>query len=67
MGTQDTDPRGGLRTVKSTRPWGDIHMVVRNQECSVDLTHIRPGERASPCGQRTEPNSKIPATHFMVN
>ena len=33
--------------VKSIRPWGDIHMVVRNQCCSVDLTHVRPGERAS--------------------
>lgn len=34
-------------TVKSERPWGDIHMVVRNQPCSVDLTHVRPGHRAS--------------------
>ncbi len=41
------DPRGGRPTVKSVRPWGDIHMVVRNQRCSVDLTEVRPGERAS--------------------
>jgi len=43
----DTDPRKGQATTKSERPWGDIHMVVRNQRCSVDLTHIRPGHRAS--------------------
>ena len=42
-----TDPRGEHTTVLSERPWGDIHMVVRNQACSVDLTHVRPGERAS--------------------
>jgi mannose-6-phosphate isomerase-like protein (cupin superfamily) len=42
-----TDPRRGKKTLKSERPWGDIHMVVRNQECSVDLTHVRPGHRAS--------------------
>ena len=41
------DPRGNKPTVESIRPWGDIHMVVRNQKCSVDLTHVRPGERAS--------------------
>lgn len=41
------DPRNGQKTKKSVRPWGDIHMVVRNQECSVDITHIRPGHRAS--------------------
>ena len=41
------DVRQGQKTVKSTRPWGDIHMVVRNQNCSVDLTHVKPGERAS--------------------
>jgi len=41
------DPRKGKATVKSQRPWGDIHMVVRNQTCSVDLTHVRPGERSS--------------------
>lgn len=44
---KDSDPRKGQSTVKSERPWGDIHMVVRNQRCSVDLTHIRPGHRAS--------------------
>lgn len=44
---QNQDPRGGKKTVKSVRPWGDIHMVVRNQMCSVDLTHVKPGERAS--------------------
>mgnify|MGYP001551831964 CR=1 FL=1 len=43
----DFDPRGGQTTIKSERPWGDIHMVVRNQRCSIDLTHVRPGERAS--------------------
>ena len=47
MDIQNTDPRGDKETVKSVRPWGDIHMVVRNQPCSVDLTHVRPGERAS--------------------
>jgi len=41
------DPRQGKTTIKSERPWGDIHMVVRNQPCSVDLTHVRPGHRAS--------------------
>ena len=41
------DPRNGKETIKSQRPWGDIHMVVRNQQCSVDLTHVRPGHRAS--------------------
>jgi mannose-6-phosphate isomerase-like protein (cupin superfamily) len=41
------DPRQGNETIKSERPWGDIHMVVRNQKCSVDLTHVRPGHRAS--------------------
>jgi mannose-1-phosphate guanylyltransferase/mannose-6-phosphate isomerase len=41
------DPRNGKGTIKSERPWGDIHMVVRNQKCSVDLTHVRPGHRAS--------------------
>ena len=44
---ENIDPRGGTETVKSIRPWGDIHMVVRNQKCSVDLTHVKPGERAS--------------------
>ena len=47
MDIENTDPRGDKATVKSVRPWGDIHMVVRNQNCSVDLTHVRPGERAS--------------------
>jgi mannose-6-phosphate isomerase-like protein (cupin superfamily) len=42
-----TDPRQGQKTIKSTRPWGDIYMVVRNQKCSVDLTEVKPGERAS--------------------
>ncbi|MCP4263190.1 MAG: hypothetical protein GY774_37630 [Planctomycetes bacterium] len=41
------DPREGKQTIKSERPWGDVYMVVRNQECSVDLTFVRPGERAS--------------------
>ena len=49
MTTEDIerDPRGKKGTLKSIRPWGDIHMVVRNQHCSVDLTHVCPGERAS--------------------
>jgi len=47
MDIQNTDPRGGKPTVHSVRPWGDIYMVVRNQPCSVDLTHVKPGERAS--------------------
>ncbi len=42
-----SDPRNGRNTIKSVRPWGDIHMVVRNQECSVDLTHVKPGSRSS--------------------
>ena len=42
-----TDPREGQQTIHSQRPWGDIHMVVRNQNCSVDLTKVKPGERAS--------------------
>ena len=41
------DTREGRETVHSVRPWGDIHMVVRNQPCSVDLTHVKPGGRAS--------------------
>lgn len=41
------DPRNGKETIKSVRPWGDIYMVVRNQKCSVDLTRVRPGQRAS--------------------
>jgi mannose-6-phosphate isomerase-like protein (cupin superfamily) len=41
------DPRNGRATIVSARPWGDIHMVVRNQRCSVDLTHVKPGHRAS--------------------
>jgi mannose-6-phosphate isomerase-like protein (cupin superfamily) len=47
MNTSDADPRHGKQTIKSERPWGDVYMVVRNQECSVDLTFVRPGERAS--------------------
>ena len=47
MQNENTDPRGDKPTVHSVRPWGDIHMVVRNQPCSVDLTHVKPGERAS--------------------
>ena len=43
----EADPRDGLRTIKSVRPWGKIHMVVRNQRCSVDLTHVLPGRRSS--------------------
>ena len=39
--------RQGQETIQSVRPWGDIHMVVRNQPCSVDLTHVKPGGRAS--------------------
>jgi mannose-6-phosphate isomerase-like protein (cupin superfamily) len=42
-----TDPRQGQKTIQSTRPWGDIYMVVRNQKCSVDLTEVKSGERAS--------------------
>jgi quercetin dioxygenase-like cupin family protein len=40
-------PRNGQVTIHSERPWGDIHMVVRNQTCSVDLTHVKPGSRSS--------------------
>ncbi len=42
-----TDARRGQQTVKSERPWGDVYMVVRNQQCSVDVTEVRPGQRAS--------------------
>ena len=41
------DPRKGQKTTMSTRPWGDIFMVVRNQHCSVDLTCVKPGSRSS--------------------
>ena len=41
------DPSEGQNTIHSVRPWGDIFMVVRNQKCSVDLTEVKPGERAS--------------------
>lgn len=41
------DPRDGKETIISHRPWGDVHMVVRNQQCSVDLTSVRPGRRSS--------------------
>ena len=41
------DPRRGQSTIKSERPWGDVYMVVRNQQCSVDLTSVRPGKRSS--------------------
>ena len=47
MPGQSEDPRGDKRTVRSVRPWGEIHMVVRNQACSVDLTHVKQGQRAS--------------------
>ena len=47
MASGSVDPRGDRPTAKSVRPWGDIHMVVRNELCSVDLTHVKPGERAS--------------------
>jgi len=46
MNEQD-DPRHGKTTVRSVRPWGDIHMIVRNQTCSVDLTHVKAGQRSS--------------------
>ena len=42
-----SDPRAGQTTIQSNRPWGDIYMVIRNQKCSVDLTEVKPGERAS--------------------
>ncbi|MHC4249626.1 MAG: cupin domain-containing protein [Planctomycetota bacterium] len=43
----EDDPRDGQETRTSVRPWGDIHMVVRNQRCSVDLTTVKPGGRSS--------------------
>ena len=43
----EKDPRKVRKTVRSLRPWGDIYMIVRNQQCSVDLTHVKPGERSS--------------------
>ena len=43
----NADPRNGKTTIRSERPWGDIHMLVRNQQCSVDITHIKTGERSS--------------------
>ena len=47
MNNAKQDARNGQETVQSVRPWGNIHMVVRNQACSVDLTHVKPGGRAS--------------------
>ena len=43
----EEEPRRGQKTVKSVRPWGEVTMVVRNLPCSVDLTHVLPGRRAS--------------------
>jgi len=43
----ENNPRDGQETMRSQRPWGDIYMVVRNQRCSVDLTTVKPGHRAS--------------------
>lgn len=43
----EDDPRHGATTLRSERPWGSIHMLVRNQPCSVDLTEVRPGQRSS--------------------
>ena len=42
-----SDPRKGVATTCSSRPWGNIYMVVRDQKCSVDLTEMKPGERSS--------------------
>jgi len=39
--------RQGQKTVESVRPWGKIHVIVRNQLCSVDLTYVNPRSRAS--------------------
>lgn len=44
---QDSDPRKGDETIKSVRPWGNIHILVRNRKCSVDLTSVSPGGRSS--------------------
>ncbi len=41
------DPRDNRTTIKSERPWGSVYMVVRNQHCSVDLTHVKKGHRSS--------------------
>ncbi len=57
----DSNPRNGQKTIKSERPWGDIYMVVRNQCCSVDLTHIRPGYRSSLHSH----NARYEFFHFM--
>ncbi len=35
------------KTIRSVRPWGIVQMLVRNQCCSVDLTTVEPGQRAS--------------------
>ena len=43
----EDNSRKGTETIKSERPWGDIYMVVRNKRCSVDVTHVRAGERSS--------------------
>jgi len=45
--SMNQDPREGQQTKRSERPWGDIFMIVRNQRCSVDLTCVKPGGRAS--------------------
>ena len=43
----EEEPRKETKTIRSQRPWGDIYMVVRNERCSVDITHVRAGERSS--------------------
>ena len=47
MTEQEQDPRQGQTTVESVRPWGNIHMIVRNQLCSVDITRMSPRSRSS--------------------
>ena len=44
---EEADPRGGQETLKSVRPWGEIHILARNRMCSVDLTQMRSGQRSS--------------------
>ena len=39
------NPRKVQATLHPVRPWGDIHMVIRKRECSVDLTEDKPGPK----------------------
>ena len=57
---ENDDLRHGAQTQRSVRPWGDIHVVVRNQPCSVDLTHVNPGMRSSGHPRRRMQMREVP-------